>query len=606
MQTLDDGNTPRPDDASTDPNLVLQNQRQIQPTPPAATQPAPIPAIPPLAVNQTPPSTGSNTPLQGLTLNPTPATTPDPGLNVDPQTSNGGILGANANNTSSSIPTPPPLPTTAPYTTTDGSGNTYVGGSEQGLPPGASSYVSAFAQAPTKTTPSTPADFASGVTAYGKTWLAGTQPPAGLSPADLQTWAHNNPNNIGYDPGVWQSLANGTPITTSSAPIVAPNQTGPESYLEGGQTFTNLADATAAKAAQDAQLATNPTGSANLATLQPGATGYGSGVQAQLAAEAAGTNGSSGSGNDAGTPSSGVTLGSAVPISSGNPGTATGGSSVPSSTGPVGDGSAANPYTANNVAIGSTILPNADPRLTALQGLVDSSASTLGNVDRTQIAQQLFDQFNTSTAPAYQAALRSATQAAAGTGRIGSGMLRTSYGDLANQRDQQLQTAQQGFMTDALNGTIQDNLNNVNALSGLEGQQFGEQTTNNNQLDQQQQNQNSLEEQAFDRALEQYQLQQQSTQQQFNNGVTLTNLGSSGNPADYITQMAAQLGVDPSALASLASQLGSSSVTSPSTPSVTGPSSTTGGLTDAQIEALINSIGSTPIPGVQTTAGAGY
>jgi len=86
-----------------------------------------------------------------------------------------------------------------------------------------------------------------------------------------------------------------------------------------------------------------------------------------------------------------------------------------------------------------------------------SAPSTTGTPqNRLQLATTAFDTFAKSTDPAYQADLRSATQAAAGKGTIGSGGLRTTYGDLANQRALALDTEKENLINSATTGTIAD------------------------------------------------------------------------------------------------------------------------------------------------------
>src|SRR5262245_23993950 len=77
-------------------------------------------------------------------------------------------------------------------------------------------------------------------------------------------------------------------------------------------------------------------------------------------------------------------------------------------------------------------------------------------LDRFKLAGEQFDTFANATSPQYQAALRDANRAAAATGRLGSGMLRTSYGDLANQRNLQLDTQRENLFQNALLGSVQD------------------------------------------------------------------------------------------------------------------------------------------------------
>ena len=95
--------------------------------------------------------------------------------------------------------------------------------------------------------------------------------------------------------------------------------------------------------------------------------------------------------------------------------------------------------------------------------------------DRYAIAQQKFDQFAQSTDPQYQTALKQANRYGAATGRLGSGSLRTDFGNLANQRNQQLDTSREGFLTDALNGSIDDAWRGIGLAERQQGFQQGQQ-----------------------------------------------------------------------------------------------------------------------------------
>ena len=89
--------------------------------------------------------------------------------------------------------------------------------------------------------------------------------------------------------------------------------------------------------------------------------------------------------------------------------------------------------------------------------------------DRFQLAQDRFQTFTQQTDPAYQAALRDANRMGAAAGGLGSGQLRTSFGNLANQRANQLDTGRDTFMQNALEGTIADSFGDV----GIAQQQQG-------------------------------------------------------------------------------------------------------------------------------------
>lgn len=114
------------------------------------------------------------------------------------------------------------------------------------------------------------------------------------------------------------------------------------------------------------------------------------------------------------------------------------------------------------------------PRVQAAMNRTDAAAGDLANVDRFKLAQERFNQSAADSAPAYDFANRVATQRNAAGGRLKSGMLRTDYGNLDLARARDLDSAKTRFLQDALEGTIADQFNKTNALSGLEGQAFGQ------------------------------------------------------------------------------------------------------------------------------------
>jgi hypothetical protein len=238
--------------------------------------------------------------------------------------------------------------------------------------------------------------------------------------------------------------------------------------------------------------------------------------------------------------SGGITAAPAKPaqVSTGNTGTP----QLPSATSlaPTTTPSGTPPFTSKDVAIGSTVLPNASSRLGGLQSMVDQATGKLAAVDRTKLAEDMFGQFSEATDPAYAAALRRATQVGAGAGRVGSGMLRTTYGDLASQRAQQLDLAKRGFMSSALEGSIQDQFNKQRALSGLEGQLFGQEQSQRGELRGERGYQGGLEEQSYERALQQYLTEQQQQRDRFQRAMQLTAMGEAGNPSQSYLQASGQ------------------------------------------------------------------
>lgn len=136
--------------------------------------------------------------------------------------------------------------------------------------------------------------------------------------------------------------------------------------------------------------------------------------------------------------------------------------------------------------------------------------------DRVGLAQQYFDQFAESTNPAYEQTLRAATQRAAANGTLGSGMLTNTYGDVASQRAQSLDLARRGFLTDALQGSIADQVGNRNELRQERDYQSG---VSNNAIAQE-----------IQRLLVEDQLGGNNFNRQLDLARTLGGLGYAGNP----------------------------------------------------------------------------
>jgi hypothetical protein len=147
-------------------------------------------------------------------------------------------------------------------------------------------------------------------------------------------------------------------------------------------------------------------------------------------------------------------------------------------------------------------------------------------VNRLDLANQYFDQYAESTNPAYEQALRAATQRAAANGILGSGMLTNTYGDVATQRAHDLDLQRRGFLTNALEGTIQDALNNRTELRGERGYQSD-------------QAQQAVEDE-IRRILLESQLGNTSFNQQMDLAQLLGQLGFAGNPDDALLTGAGQ------------------------------------------------------------------
>lgn len=101
--------------------------------------------------------------------------------------------------------------------------------------------------------------------------------------------------------------------------------------------------------------------------------------------------------------------------------------------------------------------------------LVNQTIAAPQTADRLQLANTAIDSTAQATDPYYQKSLRDATSQAAGAGQLGSGQLRTSLGDLAQQRGLELDTLRKNAINDATTGSIADEF----AKTGIAQQQQG-------------------------------------------------------------------------------------------------------------------------------------
>lgn len=126
------------------------------------------------------------------------------------------------------------------------------------------------------------------------------------------------------------------------------------------------------------------------------------------------------------------------------------------------------------VAGGPAVDPTQSARFGQAANRTDQAAQQLAGVDRFGIAKQRLAQFNAEQAPVAEAERRNLLKGGAAMGRLGSGMLRTSFGDLADRLDLNRRGAETRFLTEALEGSIGDQFNKTSALAGLEGQVYGQ------------------------------------------------------------------------------------------------------------------------------------
>lgn len=181
--------------------------------------------------------------------------------------------------------------------------------------------------------------------------------------------------------------------------------------------------------------------------------------------------------------------------------------------------------------------------LTATNPANDLRGQTIApgaTADRFGIANQQLQNWNATTAPQFQSDLRGATSNAAATGRLGSGGLRTSLGDLTYNRDVQRQGQQNNFLTNALTGSIDDAYKNVGIAqqqqgyqTGLQNQTFQQGLAAQNQADSQYNN-------LFNQNLAQTQQANATQAQQFGQGVTQQQLQASLQGQGFNQDLASQ------------------------------------------------------------------
>lgn len=106
------------------------------------------------------------------------------------------------------------------------------------------------------------------------------------------------------------------------------------------------------------------------------------------------------------------------------------------------------------------------------------SAQTIAagpGVDRFAVAQEKYDTFVKGTDPSYQAALRDASRRGAAMGGIGSGQLRSTFGDLATDRTNAIGNERSKLFTDALLGSVDDGRFATGVAQQQQGSQIGQQ-----------------------------------------------------------------------------------------------------------------------------------
>lgn len=226
-----------------------------------------------------------------------------------------------------------------------------------------------------------------------------------------------------------------------------------------------------------------------------------------------------------------------------NPGTLPAGTTTPvtmpadTAPDPAVDPMSASTFDENSNMIGNTVLPTASPRLINLQGAQDTALQRItSGPDRLALAKKYIADSDSE----YQRTLKDATNAAAEHGYLGSGRLTNQYGDAADRRTQQIDK----LLTDASAGTIQDNLNNLNATSGVEGTAYGQEAGSRNELRTERGYEADTAQQAIQRRIQQAAAEAGMSQQDFENAMRVYALGQQGNPETAYENAAATAGAE--------------------------------------------------------------
>lgn len=141
--------------------------------------------------------------------------------------------------------------------------------------------------------------------------------------------------------------------------------------------------------------------------------------------------------------------------------------------------------------------------------------------DRLAFANQRFDQFMSDSAPQVEAQRRDLLKNGAAMGRVGSGMLRTSFGDLASELNRQATNERSRLFTNAAEGSIGDQQNNRAELRGERDYQVGQEAS------------------AFNRGRQERFDQEDLLNSGFNRDVTRAQIGFQGNPSGAVGAVAA-------------------------------------------------------------------
>lgn len=183
-----------------------------------------------------------------------------------------------------------------------------------------------------------------------------------------------------------------------------------------------------------------------------------------------------------------------------------------------------------------------------MNGQVDSAlAGVTSTPDRYKLAQDEFGTYASATDPAYAKSQRDAEKYASATGTNGSGMLNTSFGDLALARGRDLQNERDTLFNTAQQSTMADRQATLAAALGTQGQTNSQDAANRGEQRTERQYQADAGNTALSQAEQAALVNDQLTNSAFGRSATQAQMGYEDNPATAELVAAGQQGQDASA-----------------------------------------------------------
>ena len=189
------------------------------------------------------------------------------------------------------------------------------------------------------------------------------------------------------------------------------------------------------------------------------------------------------------------------------------------------------PDYSKSFAGGPQYAPVTSANQTAAQNAETASLDSLTQTpDRLAQAKSALSDFDAQAAPAMAAARRQVGQSASTLGRLGSGGVTTSLGNIESDYERNRMTTEDQLLSSALDAAQQDKLNTLGAAQSVEGQDYAQGAAERANLQGVQAQQQQTAEQQLAAEL-------QGEQQQFGQGLSLSGLGFTQSPVS--TELAA-------------------------------------------------------------------